>query len=167
MKFIAAAWNFLEEVLVENFSRFGLLIIILLAFAEVVRRYLFGHTFIWYQDVAVYGNLAVIFLYLGIALRNGAHIRLTLVQELLRRKGDRQAWIEIIDMISSGLGFVICVAFIWYGIEFVRVGYDFGRTTESADLPIWPFYLLLMIGFAFLAIESAIAFRSHLRNLKR
>lgn len=168
MKYVAAVWNFWQEVVVENICRFGLLVIILLAFFEVVRRYLFGHTFIWYQDVAVYGNLALVFLYLGAALRNKAHIRLTLVLEFFRKWGGKYIFLaEVIEAIASALGLVICLVFIWCGVEFVKVGYDFGKTTESADLIVWPFYLLLEVGFAFLAIESAVSLCSHLRNLKR
>lgn len=168
MKQVAAAWSFLQDVVIENISRYALLTIILLAFVEVIRRYLFGQTFIWYQDVAVYGNLAVIFLYLGVALKNRSHIRLTLILELLRRKGGRFDRIaDAMEVIASGLGFVICIAFAWYGVEFVRVGYEFGRTTDSADLIVWPFYVLLEVGFVFLAVESAIAFRTHLKKLWR
>jgi hypothetical protein len=32
---------------------------------------------------------------------------------------------------------------------------------------IWPFYLILEIGFVFLAIEIAVSFFSHLKNLRR
>jgi len=168
MTIFARIWDFWQEVVIENISRFCLLAIILLAFIEVIRRYLFGSTFIWYQDVAVYVHMGIIFLYLGVALRNHAHIRLTLILEVLRRKGGRYLrWAECIELIASAIGLVICIVFIWCGIEFVKVGYDFGRTTESADLIIWPFYLILEIGFVFLAIETAIAFRTHLKNLKR
>lgn len=168
MTVIARIWNFWQEVVIENISRVCLLAIILLAFMEVIRRYLLGHTFTWYQDVAVYGHMAVIFLYFGIALRSNSHIRLTLILELLHRKGGRYArWAETIELIASAIGFVICVGFIWCGIEFVKVGYSFGRTTDSADLLIWPFYLILEIGFVFLAIEIAISFHAHLKKLTR
>ena len=87
---------------------------------------------------------------------------------MLHRKGGRYVRLaEIIELVASAIGLVICVVFIWCGIEFVKVGHDFGRTTESADLLIWPFYLILEIGFVFLAIEIAISFYSHLKNLTR
>jgi TRAP-type C4-dicarboxylate transport system permease small subunit len=162
------AWKLFQEVLIENICRYTLLIIILLAFIEVIRRYLFGDTFMWYQDVAVYGNLGLTFLYFGVALRSKAHIRLTLVLEVLRRKGSRYLKIaEAIEMTACAIGFVICAVFVWTGIEFVSVGIDFGRTTDSADLPLWPFYALLVYGFVNMAVESVIDFSRHASNLKR
>lgn len=168
MMILAKAWDFWQDVVIENISRYGLLAIILLAFLEVIRRYLFGQTFIWYQDVAVYGHLAIIFLYFGAALRSNSHIRLTLIVEVLRRRGGRYVRVaDIIELTASAIGLAICITFIWCGIEFVKSGIDFGRTTESANLLIWPFYLLLEIGFFFLAVEIAISFYSQLKQLTR
>jgi len=168
MVILGKIWTFWQDVVIENISRYCLLAIILLAFVEVVRRYLFGDTFIWYQDVAVYGHMAIIFLYFSVALRSNSHIRLTLILEVLQRKGGAYARIaQIIELIAFAVGFIICVVFIWCGIDFVRSGYDFGRTTESADLLIWPFYLILVIGFVFMAVELSISFVTRLKQLAR
>lgn len=168
MAILGKIWSFWQDVVIENISRYCLLAIILLAFVEVVRRYLFGDTFIWYQDVAVYGHMAIIFLYFSVALRSSSHIRLTLILEVLQRKGgvfNRVA--QVIELIAFAVGFVICIVFIWCGIDFVKSGYDFGRTTESADLLIWPFYLILVIGFVFLAVELSISFFTRLKQMSR
>jgi TRAP-type C4-dicarboxylate transport system permease small subunit len=168
MNRMSKAWKIYQEVVIENICRYTLLVIILLAFLEVIRRYLFGDTFMWYQDVAVYGNLGLTFLYFGVALRSKAHIRLTLILEVLRRKGGRYLRItEAVEMTACALGFVICAVFVWTGIEFVSVGIDFGRTTDSAGLPLWPFYALLVYGFANMAVESVVDFSRHASNLKR
>ena len=157
MKKIAATWGFFQDVIVENLCRVVLFGIIFLAALEVVRRYILGATFIWYQDVAVYFNMAVVFIYMGVTLRHDNHIRLTLLIEALRRKGgvfDRLA--DMIEIIGSAIGIIICIIFVRFGIDFVAVGRDFGRRTESAGLLIWPFYVLLVLGFVFMAVESAI-----------
>ena len=167
MKSVAKLWAFFQDVIVENLCRVVLFSIIFLATLEVVRRYLLGATFIWYQDVAVYFNMAAVFIYLGVALRHGSHIRLTLLIEALRRRGASHARLaDIIEMIGSALGVVICVIFVRFGIDFVQAGRDFGRTTDSAGLLVWPFYILLVLGFFFMAVESAINFFKYLRNVR-
>ncbi len=165
---VGKIWAFWQDVVIENISRYCLLAIILLAFIEVVRRYLFGDTFIWYQDVAVYGHMAIMFLYFSVALRSNSHIRLTLILEVLQRKGGRFKRVaQVIELSAFAVGFAICVVFIWCGIDFVISGYEFGRKTESADLLIWPFYLLLEIGFFFLAVELSISFFTRLKQFSR
>jgi len=158
MKELKTLWTFLQEVLLENICRFGLLAVILLAFLEVVRRYFFGQTFLWYQDVAVYFNLALVFLYFGVAQRHGSHIRLDIIIAVLARKGDRyKRHVTILETLGSLVSLIICTLFVWVGIDFVQVGMDFGRRTDNAELLLWPFYLLLVVGFVILSVEYVIA----------
>lgn len=155
MKRIGRAWDFFQDKIIENVSRFALFAIILLAFEEVVRRYIFGSTFLWYQDVAVYFTLAAVFLYFAIDLKRGAHIRFSLFVNLLKRRGGKwKKSAELIEVLAYLMGFSFCILFVWYGIEFARIGIEFGRTAENADfLYLWPFYVVLLVGFAFLCTE--------------
>jgi C4-dicarboxylate transporter, DctQ subunit len=154
---IARYWDLFQDRVVENVSRIVFLAIILLAFVEVVRRYVFGSTFIWYQDVAVYFVLAAIFIYFASALRADSHIRLSLVVDSIRARGGEWARAaSIVELTAHFISLVFCTLFVWYGVDFVKAGIRFGRTAEGADfLPLWPFYIVLLIGFAFLAIEFA------------
>ena len=167
MNRIGKAWDFFQDRIVGNLGRFGLLVIILLAFEEVVRRYIFGDTFIWYQDVAVYFTLAAVFLYFAITLKQKAHIRLSLVVDFFKRKGGKwETSAEVIETLAYLVGFSFCILFVWYGIDFVRVGIDFGRTAENADfLYLWPFYIVLLVGFAFLIVEFGRLLYTNVRNL--
>jgi C4-dicarboxylate transporter DctQ subunit len=153
---IGKAWDFFQEKIVENFSRYALLAVISLAFLEVVRRYIFGASFIWSGDVEIYFNLVVVFLYFGLAEKQKTHIRLDLFLALLKRK--KGGWKRLargLEIVSTLISLSFCVLFIWFGIEFVKVGIDFGRKMENADLFLWPFYLVLLVGFLFLGIEFA------------
>ena len=154
---IARLWDFFQDKIVENVSRVLLLGVILFAFVEVVRRYVFGDTFIWYQDVAVYLTLTAVFIYFAIALKRGSHIRLGLLVDFLERRGG--SWKKaagMVEILAYSLSLVFCILFVWYGIEFVKVGVAFGRHAENADfLLLWPFYIVLLVGFAFLIVEFA------------
>ncbi len=152
---IGKAWDLFQEKIVENFSRYGLLAVISLAFLEVVRRYIFGATFIWSGDVEIYFNLAVVFLYFGLAEKQKTHIRLDLFLAWIQKK---RGWNKLgkgLEIVSTLISLSFCVLFIWFGIEFVKVGIDFGRKMENADLFLWPFYVVLLVGFLFLGIEFA------------
>jgi len=169
MKRLGQAYDFFQDKIVENVGRFGLLAIILLAFEEVIRRYIFGDTFIWYQDVAVYFTLSAVFLYFAIVLKQKAHIRLSLAVDLLKAKGGKwETSAEVIETLAYLVGFSFCVLFVWHGIEFIRIGIAFGRRAENADfLYLWPFYVVLIIGFAFLTIEFGRLLYTHARRLSR
>jgi C4-dicarboxylate transporter, DctQ subunit len=154
---IARYWDLFQDRVVENISRVVFLAVILLAFVEVVRRYVFGSTFIWYQDVAVYFVLAAVFIYFANTLRADSHIRLSLAVDNMRARGGN--WTRAASIVELGAHFVslaFCILFVLCGIDFVKVGIRFGRSAESAGfLLLWPFYIVLLVGFTLLAIEFA------------
>jgi len=154
---IACLWDFFQDKIVENVSRALLLGVMLFAFVEVVRRYFLGDTYIWYQDVAVYLTLTAVFIYFAITLKANAHIRLGLLVDYLERRGG--VWKKAaatLEILAHSLSLVFCILFVWYGVEFVRVGVEFGRHAENADfLLLWPFYIILLVGFVFLIVEFA------------
>ena len=166
-KLFSRLWDFIQDAFLENLCRYGLLAIILLAFLEVIRRYFFGHTFLWYQDVAVYFNLTVVFLYFGSAQRKRSHIRLDVILAVLKRRGSKyDRLVSMLEMLSALVSIVICVVFVWVGIGFVQTGIAFGRKTDNANLLLWPFYILLLVGFALLTVELVISFFSYYRELR-
>jgi len=102
----------------------------LLAFEEVIRRYVFGATFLWFQDAVVYATLLAIFLYFGVTLKENAHLRLSFfVDTLIKIGGKWKRLAEIMETLASFVGLAFCVLFIWYGFEFIEVGRSLGRTT--------------------------------------
>ncbi len=153
MRTVGFIWDFFQEKVIEQFSRYVLLGVILLAFLEVVRRYVFGVTFLWYEDVEVYFNLVAVLLYFGMAQKKNAHIRLDIVLEFVKKKS--KAFGEALEVLSTLISLVFCFLFVWFGIDFVKKGMDFGRRTDNAELLLWPFYAVLLVGFSFLGIEFA------------
>ena len=164
MKRIAAIWDFFQGKIIEQFSRNLLLGVILLSFLEVIRRYLFGITFIWTEDVLVYFNLVAVFLYFGLAQRQKAHIELDLAVELIRKKWSKTGDILIAGSYLVSLSF--CILFVCFGIKFVKAGMDFGRRTDNADLLLWPFYIVLLVGFTFMGVEFVRALVLQARKIK-
>ena len=154
---MARLWDFFQDKIVENVSRALLLGVMLFAFVEVIRRYFFGDTYIWYQDVAVYLTLAAVFIYFAITLKANAHIRLGLLVDYLeRRGGGGKKAAELVEVLAYLVSLGFCSLFVWYGVDFVRVGVEFGRSAENADfLLLWPFYIVLLVGFVFLIVEFA------------
>ena len=164
MKRLWAIWDFFQSKIVEYFCRYVLLAVITLSFVEVIRRYVFGESFIWAEETEIYFNLMAVILYFGFAERKKAHIRLDIVVETIKKR--RKRWGEIIDIAAHCVTLAFCALFVWFGIDFVQAGIDFGRRTENAGMLLWPFYVLLLVGFGFLGIETARAIVKQIADLK-
>jgi len=164
MKRLGTIWDFFQEKVLEHFCRYILLGVITLSFVEVIRRYVFGESFIWAEETEIYFNLVAVILYFGFAQKRKAHIRLDIVVETLKRR--RKKWGEIVDIGAHCVTLAFCILFVLFGIDFVRAGIDFGRRTENAGMLLWPFYVILLVGFGFLGIETARELFRQVRDLK-
>jgi C4-dicarboxylate transporter DctQ subunit len=164
MKRIGEIWDFFQGKIMEQVCRYLLLGVILLSCLEVIRRYGFGATFIWTEDVLIYFNLMAVLLYFGLAQRQKVHIELDIVVQLIKKKWKTLG--AVLEVASSLISLAFCVLFVWFGIKFVKAGIDFGRRTENADLLLWPFYVILLLGFTFLGIEFARSLVVQLKNLR-
>lgn len=164
MKRIGAIWDFIEDKIIEQLCRYLLLGVILLSCVEVVRRYVFGVTFLWTDDVLVYFNMVAVFLYLGRAQKQKAHIELDIIVKLIRKRWRKAG--DAILVASHIASLTFCVLFVLFGVKFVKAGMDFGRRTENADMLLWPFYVVLLVGFVFLGIEFARSLVLQIKTLK-
>ncbi len=146
-------WRTFQERILGQLCALLLLGSTLLALLEVVRRYIFGHSFEWQQDAVTYFTLSGVYLYFGIAQRRDAHLSVTLIPELFAVFGPR--WNvagEVVRLIATVFSLVFLVAVAWWGVHEVRDAISYESRTESLAFPLWPFLLALLIGFAFMAL---------------
>ena len=149
-----AIWRtFLDKVL-GPVAALMLLGCTLLALLEVVRRYAFGVSFYWQQDFVTYVILSAVFLYFCIAQRSESHISVTVFLELAEAAGPRaRKAAEVVRLASVIFSFLFLLAVVWWGIPEVMDSQKYNSRTESLLLPLAPFLWILLIGFAFMAIQ--------------
>ena len=60
-------------------------------------------------------------------------------------------------------GAVLCAAIVWFGLQEALGKMHVGATAGITDLPVWPFYFLVPVGFTLativLALDAALALR--------
>lgn len=157
MRVIVKIWDFFENKIVVNFGIFVLAMVVLFAIEEAFRRYVLGTTFFWYQDAIVYTTLIAIFLYFGIALMEEAHLNVDIFLVLMKGRGGKwKRTAEIVDVVAACCGLAFCMFFVWVGFDLVNAAKQFGRTTESSSIPIWPIYVFLVFGFILFTINFAV-----------
>lgn len=58
---------------------------------------------------------------------------------------------------------LLCAALTWFGLEEALKQMEIGATAGITSLPVWPFYFLVPVGFAFativFALDAILAFR--------
>jgi TRAP-type C4-dicarboxylate transport system permease small subunit len=151
-----AAWRAFQDRLLAQAAALVLLGTTLLALLEVVRRYVFGVSFDWYQDAATFFTLAGVFLYFSISQRHNEHLTVTVVPEVLQALGPGGARAaEALRLLARGFSLAFMLAVCWWGIPEVREALHYETRTESLAFPMWPFLAALLAGFGFMAVTLA------------
>ena len=140
----------------------GLVCLMVLTVADVVRRALVGRSIDGAVELAPLILLGAVVLGLGHGEVTGAHVRTTLVTGRLPER-PRAA--------VRAVGYAICVVIlIWVTkASFDRAvdAYDFNDTTAGfKSIPTWPVRALVPVGFALFALALALRLVDDLRALR-
>ncbi|WP_333834184.1 TRAP transporter small permease [Rubrimonas sp.] len=132
-----------------------LIAILCLIVAQMLARW-FGVVFPGATDYAGYAMAGASFFGFAYALNHGAHIRVSLVLNLM---GARRYWLELA---CFAIGAVISSYLAWYAVRAVRWSLRFGDVSQGLDrTPLWIPQSAMAAG----AILLALAFWDHLARL--
>ena len=113
---------------------------------------------IWTEELSRFLFIWMIMLGAMIGVREGTHFVVDVWPELAPRPA------ALLQIVSNVFVLVFALVFVWWGIEFVRFGWD--QTSELAELPMafifmaWPVAgvtWLLFLGESFIASFRALA----------
>jgi len=149
-----ALWRAFQDRLLAPAAALVMLGCTLLALLEVVRRYGLGQSFEWQQDAVTLFILGAVFVYFGISQRRGAHLNVTLLTGALQALGPgAQRAAEVIKFLATLISFFFLAAVVWWGVPEIEDSLQFGSRSESLALPMWPFLVALLVGFAFMTVS--------------
>lgn len=148
-----ALWCAFQDRVLGRVAGLLLLGCTLLALLEIFRRYIFGVSFEWQQDAVTYFILSGVYLYFGIAQRHGSHLNVGLLTESLETIGLRtHKAADVVRLLALVFSFVFILMVLWWGIPEIEDSIKFETRTESLGFPMWPFLLVLLAGFGFMAV---------------
>jgi TRAP-type mannitol/chloroaromatic compound transport system permease small subunit len=108
------------------------LFIVLVQFAVVVLRYVFGQGSIWLTEGIVYGQGALIMLAAAWTLREGGHVRVDVFYE--RASERTKAWVNLAGALLLLLPFMLVLA--WFAMPYVSRSWAIlERSRETSGIP--------------------------------
>jgi TRAP-type C4-dicarboxylate transport system permease small subunit len=127
---------------------------VMLVFTNVVCRYGFGFSLIWAEEISQYLMVWVAFLGAGLALRQGRHVAVELLQDRFPERG---------RVILRGAVAALCLAFLigvaWLGVEFAWFARDMETPVLNIALAI-P-YAAVPVGMLLMALHLAFVLRDY------
>ena len=124
----------------------------LIAFVQVVSRYVFHYSFAWFEELSRYLGVLIAFLGAGLGVKLGVHFTMDLVLQQLKPPYNHLVRLFTNLISSLFFGLVVYLAF-----KLVFRMYGFGTTSPAMRLPMYLVYLpipvfSLVMSWRFLAI---------------
>jgi TRAP-type C4-dicarboxylate transport system permease small subunit len=126
-----------------------------LVFVNVVCRYVLGFSIIWAEELSQYLMVWVAFLAAGLALREGRHVAVEMLQDRLGSKARRVTRHLIALLLIVFMGILIVL-----GLQFVHFTWD--HETPVMNIPLGIPYLAVPIGALLLLIHLFFVYRAYI-----
>ena len=126
-----------------------------LVFMNVVSRYIFNHSIIWAEEVSQYLMVWVAFLGAGLALRQGRHVAVEILQDRLPPTARRMTRHLVALLLIVFMGILTVL-----GFQFAHFAWD--QETPVLNIPLGIPYLAVPIGALLLVIHLFFLYRAYI-----
>lgn len=130
-------------------------VMVLLVFMNVVSRYIFNHSIIWAEEVSQYLMVWVAFLGAGLALRQGRHVAVEMLQDRLPPTARRMTRHLVALLLIVFMGILTVL-----GFRFAHFAWD--QETPVLNIPLGIPYLAVPIGALLLVIHFFFLYRAYI-----
>ena len=139
--------KFLNQ-LEDNFCAIILAIMTVLAFINVIARYVFLASFPWVEELNRLGLVILTYVGAAVALKQHAHLGLSILTDRLPKSVQKACTI-----LGCLAGLFFCYVAINYGYKMVENEYSHNVLTQGMQWPEYLFGLWMPVGCAVLAIR--------------
>ncbi|WP_159952468.1 TRAP transporter small permease [Rhizobium sp. 18065] len=129
----------------------SLLFMVVVITISVLTRYLFNSPITGSDEIVQMTGVAVIMLALPYATAHGAHVRVDIFDHVLGHWGRLGG--DVLSRLLSGFVFAILANRAW---EKMLDAHEYGDTTNMLQIPMWPFYAILVAGISLCLVVYAV-----------
>jgi TRAP-type C4-dicarboxylate transport system permease small subunit len=147
-------WNDLDE----QIGVFFLAAMCILAFLQVVMRYVFNHPLFWVEEVTIMLSIWLVFLGAGVAARRGLHIAIEVIP--LSSRG--RSWVAVV------IGLMVIFFFILLFIGAVPLMIELrGVRTPALRIPTSWIMLSFPVGAVVITVSYVRTIIKEIKNLRK
>ncbi|WP_458700959.1 TRAP transporter small permease [Sulfurospirillum sp. 1307] len=133
----------------KNMSVIGITLGVLLAFVNVVLRYVFNSSFTWVGELTIYLFMWGALFGAAYGFKKGIHIQVTILLAKMP-----PALGKAFLIFSHTLSFIYLAAMSYFGYQLVLLIADFGEMSVDLNIPMWIPNLVLPIAFGAAAFRA-------------
>lgn len=126
----------------EYTAGFGLLLMAILYFIEVVLRYAFGRSNAWVEEFLRYMMVFITFFGASVAIKYGAHMSVNVIEYIPSKR-----FKQVIDLFVALMGILFSVLIVYFSWYLVLRIQGFGQQTPAMQIPMYIPYAIIPLGF--------------------
>jgi C4-dicarboxylate transporter DctQ subunit len=139
----------------ETLAEIGTCVLAVVVIWGVVLTYVFKSSDIFSVEMSEYLLVFICFVSIPYILREGRHVRVDALVELLSPKSRWR-----VELIASILAMGFCVLVVWKAAGVTLLNYQRGfRSASLVSLPLWIPYLIITLGFLILSLQYIVVIR--------
>ncbi len=153
-------WRRFERILVTaNRAIIFLMMTVMatLVFTNVITRYVFNFSIIWAEEVSQYLMIWIAYLGAGLAMREGRHVAIEILQDRLPRPLGRTLRMAVGALVLGFLGVVTVLGFRF-------AAFAWPQETPVLNISLGIPYLAIPIGAMLFAVHLLLAFRGYVEK---
>lgn len=136
----------------EYILAWGIIAISLITIFNVISRFIFNYSLVYTYDISKCLIIIITFIGIGYAVRQGRHIRMTAIYDLLNERY-RKILIIFISMITALIMLYLCYLSIQYYMDVKETG----KLMTALRIPLHWIYIWIPFGFFIAFIEYILA----------
>lgn len=125
---------------------------VLIIFAQVVTRYVMGHSLYWSEELGKFIFVWISWIGVSAGMINNEHIQVRLVHQALDNKGLIKTK-ESLDLIKDLLWLFTSIFVAVYGVQIVAMQAGLGVYGASTGIPMWIAYLCIPLSSVLVCIR--------------
>lgn len=126
-----------------------LVLMVVVIFAQIIARYIFGDSFAWSEELARYAAIWLIYITLGAVVLKAQHVTVDAMVTRLPEQMKRP-WEQGIQLVVFALNILLVV----YGAILVVRMSGLGQTSAALQLPMWIVYAAVPVGLALASVRA-------------
>lgn len=157
MKTILEKYDKAEEYVLVG----SLVLTVALVFTQVIMRYVFNASLSWSEELTRYIFIWQIWLGASIGLREKKHIRVEVLQSVLRPKT-----MLILDVLATLIWMAACIYFVYGGTVLVIDLMGKHSVSTALQIPLWTVYAALPFSSLIIVIRQILHLRDDIKTIR-
>jgi len=156
------SFDFIDNI-ISNFEKMmlglGIIAMATNTIAAVISRFIFNDGIVYTDELNMIFIIVVTFAGLSYAARQGRHIRMSALYDLLNPKL-RKVFMVVISIITAAFMFFLA----YYSILYIQSVYNSGRILPALGIPVYIIYLWVPLGFIITGIQYFLTVIKNIRE---